>query len=260
VRAIHNDDPPRPVDALDRLLTDANPLRPEDAVGLVSPRAFDELFDQITAHEVDPVVAGPVTPIAEGTRSAPRRRWRLGHKAAAGTVAVAVLFGGAAAAAATFPSLHTAVFGHSGDTEDTPGQEFLNLSAQNAPQVAENLGKDFPYPPGTSAATYVPGLIQRGGLMQATGIKATLADDAECAWWGYWLQAQREDDTAAQAQATATIGQIPTWPVVMQTDGGGVVAQDQQLAAAAEQGDPAPIQQSYTANSCASLPTPWAHQ
>ena len=70
-------------------------------------------------------------------------------------------------------------------------------------------------------------------MMQAIGIQEYLASDSGCVWWGYWLQSNREGNTAARTRATAVLVQAPAWPEVVATDGGGVVTLYQQIATAA---------------------------
>jgi hypothetical protein len=44
-----------------------------------------------------------------------------------------------------------------------------------------------------------------------------------CIWTGYWLDAVESGDTEAQDRAQAVLDEIPTWPALNATDGGGVV-------------------------------------
>jgi hypothetical protein len=235
---------PRP-DELDRLLAGASPLRPDHASDLESMRGFDDLFDRIVGERD----AASPTPPAHKRR--PARRTIAGIALAATLVA-----GGATAAAAGWTSVHTGTFGHRGDTEDTPGRELLNLAGDDMPQVALHLAKGIPFAPGDDAQAYIPRL-RHSGEMQADGIRSTLTMDALCGWYGSWLQANQRGDTAAQARATAILEQAPTWPVVVANDGGGVVTLYRQVAQGARDGEPAVIQQAFTAN-CTELPRQWA--
>lgn len=61
--------------------------------------------------------------------------------------------------------------------------------------------------------------------------------EAGCIWTGYWLDAVDSGDTDARDQALAVLEEIPTWPALNSTDGGGVVdawTRNAELAAAGD--------------------------
>jgi hypothetical protein len=232
----------------DQLLQRANPLTPEDAHSFESTHGFDDLFDGIVASD-------PTEPrVLEPTRRRRSRRALLSIGLAA-----TLIVGGATAAAAGWTSVHTGTFGHRGDTEDVPGEEFLDVGADAMPQLAARLGKNIPFPPGDDVHAYIPMVTRGGGFMQATGIRGTLTSDSLCAWWGYWLQSHEAGDATEQARATAILEAAPTWPIVVKTDGGGTVTFYEQIAAAAQNGQPALIEQAVKA-SCTTLPRRWANK
>jgi hypothetical protein len=240
-----NPQPDARPDELDHLLADASTVTRADIDELESMPGFDELFDRIVGA---PDVAA---------RTPPLRKRRPGRRTIAGIALAATLVaGGATAAAAGWTSMHTGHFGQPGDTEDKPGQEFLNMAGDDIPRLELQLAKGIPFAPGDDAQAYIPRLVHFGE-MQADGIRSTLTGDALCGWWGTWLQANQRGDTAARAGATAILRQAPTWPIVVATDGGGVVTQYQQIAQGARDGEPAAIQQAFTAN-CTTLPQQWA--
>ena len=230
---------------LDQLLANASAVNRADVGELEAMLGFDDLFEGIVGER----------DIASHTP--PARKRRPARRTIAGIALAATLVaGGATAAAAGWTSVHTGHFGQPGDTEDKPGQEFLNMAGDDMPRLELQLAKGIPFAPGDDAQAYIPRLLH-SGEMQADGIRSTLTDDALCGWWGYWLQANQRGDTTAQARATAILEQAPTWPLVVATDGGGVVTQDRQIAQGARDGEPAAIQQAFTAN-CTTLPQQWA--
>jgi len=237
---------PSPPDELDHLLASASPLTRDDGRDLESLRGFDDLLEHIVGER----------DVASDTAPARKRR-PARRRIATIAFAATLVAGGATAAAAGWTSVHTGSFGHRRDTEDAPGQEFLNLAGDDMPSVAAQLAKGIPFAPGDDAQAYIPGLVRTGGLMQAEGVRQYLTSDALCGWWGYWLQADQLGDTAAQARATAILEQAPAWPGVAAHDGGGVVTVYRQIAQGARNGEPAVIQQAFIAN-CAELPRQWA--
>jgi hypothetical protein len=235
-----------PIGGIDALLADANPVSPDDLKALDAAAGFDDLFERILAEDAAPRAGAPI------------RRRKSRRTIASLALAATLLVGGATAAAAGWSSVHTGFFGHEGDTEND-ASEFLDLGADDAPQVAARLAVGIPFAPGDSAAAYIPGLVSGRGLMQADGIRSYLTSDALCGWWGAWLQSDREGDVAARARATSVLRDAPTWPIVVQNDGGGTVTFYEQIAASAERGDGAIVQQAFTAN-CESLPRNWEHK
>jgi hypothetical protein len=237
--------------SLDQLLDHANRVTPDAEAAFHSFSGFDELFARIVADDVIDVATQ--TP----TRTRHRHRRPASRTIAALALTASLVVGGATAAAAKWRSVHTGHFGHAGDTEDTPGQEFLDLAGDGLPALAARLAKDIPYPPGDSAGAYIPRVFRGGGEMQADGLRMVLSLDAVCAWQGYWLQSDRMGDTTGRARATAILTQVPTWPILVKTDGGGVIDSETGVANAAQRGDPEPIRADFTAN-CTTLPQRWA--
>ena len=230
--------------SLDELLGNANVVTLDDAANFGADGGFDDLLRYIVAEDREP--------------GATRRKRRSRKSIASIAIAATLLVGGATAAAAKWTSAHTGTYGHAGETENDTS-EFLNLAGDGMPQLAAKIAKDIPFAPGDSAQAYIPGLVRGGGEMQVTGVKRYLTDDALCGWWGTWLQANREGNATHRARATAILQQAPTWPIVVSTDGGGVVTLYEQIATGARSGDPAVIQQAFTAN-CVGLPQRWAHK
>jgi hypothetical protein len=238
-----------PRGGIERLLADANPVDREDLAAFESARGFDDLFDRIVA--VDALDDAR-------NRTDPARRRRTRRTVASLALAATLLAGGATAAAAKWSSAHTGEFGQPGMTENDTS-EWLDLGADDAPRIAAHLAEGISFAPGDSAQAYIPSLVRTPGLMQVTGVRRYLTDDALCGWWGSWLQAEREGNATDQARATAVLQAAPTWPIIVATDGGGVVTYDEKIAASAQRGDPSIVQQAFTAN-CETLPRNWEHK
>jgi hypothetical protein len=249
-----SDEPRPPSDPLDEIVAAANVLTLDDAAALDFTHGFDGLFAHIVADDVIDVATQTPT---RTRRRHPRHRRPASRTIAALALTASLVVGGATAAAAKWRSVHTGHFGQPGDTEDTPGQEFLDLAGDGLPALAARLAKDIPYPPGDSAGAYIPHVFRGGGEMQADGIRMVLSLDAVCAWQGYWLQSDRLGDTAGRARATAVLTQVPTWPILVKTDGGGVIDSETGVADAAQRGDPEPVRADFSAN-CTTLPQRWA--
>lgn len=244
-----------PDPSLSQLLRLANPVTERDVRALGLNPQFDTLLERLTSsddvapeHSLRDSIPGSMR--RAKTRRRRSRRFVVGI---AGGAAV-VLTGGVAAASWT--SAHTGLFGKPGMTENDT-TEWLNTAGDDFPQVARQLAAGIPFPPGDSAAAYIPVVFAGGGLMQAGGVQMMLSEDASCAWQGYWLQARAKGDTSGQAAATGVLAQVPGWPAIATHDGGGTVDFDKQIAAAAAANDAAPIQQTWTGN-CAELPRGWA--
>lgn len=84
--------------------------------------------------------------------------------------------------------------------------------------------------------------------MQVTGVRAAFALYAVCVWDGEWLAARQAGDTARVGQAAEVIRGVPSWPIFVETDGGGTVDWFRTIAEAATRGDEGPIRQDIRAN------------
>ncbi len=233
----HTPDP-----ALEQLLREANPVSDTEISAMGLDAQFADLLEHISSSE-------DVAPI-----DAPRRG-RFSRRSVAVIAAATAILSTGGVAAARWTSAHTGAFGSPGMTESDTS-EWLDSSADDFPQLARRLATAIPYPADDSADSYIPKL-QGAGLIQVTGVKMNLAMDAQCAWEGYWLQARSEGNDAEQAVATRVLAQVPTWPVLVATDGAGVVAGARQVAQAATTDQPGRVQQAWAAN-CESLPRNWA--
>lgn len=217
---------------LDELFAAANPLTDQAAGALAIDDEFDDLLRAVSAP-------------------APRRRRGLVTAvAAAGAIAVS---GGVAAAG--WHSSHTGIAVDEGPIGTS---ELMDISGDDFVQFAREAAAGIPFPPGDNADPYIRDAFPHSGLVSANGVRTWLSEDAQCAWEGYWLQARADGDTSAQAAATAVLQQIPSWPELVASDGGGVIDLARTVAAAAAAVRTDTVRQVWSVN-CASLPRQWAH-
>ena len=227
-------------DLLDRL-RGVDPVPASTLATLDLERSFDDLAHGITGDQVDGVLADPGGP----------RQWR----ALTGLIAAAVvLVGTASLATAGVFTTHTHTYGAPHQTENDTS-EFLRVDAPDFPALALRLARGIPYPPGDRARNYLHFLIQPDSTMQAKGITGHFAGDAQCAWYGYWLQARHEGNTTAASTALRQITALPRWKAITDVDSGGPTYAAWARSAAA--GDAAPIQRFVSVN-CTGLPQAWS--
>lgn len=78
---------------------------------------------------------------------------------------------------------------------------------------------------------------------QVTGVQAGFAFTAQCAWMDQAVMAG--PGSAERDQALTVLAQSTRWPVLVATDGGGVEATVIEALAAADAGDPGPLNDLY---------------
>ena len=86
------------------------------------------------------------------------------------------------------------------------------------------------------------------GLQQETGLRGSVALFSACTWEISWLAAFRSGDTAAQQRAVAVLKQVPAWPALVAVDGDRVAHDAAVRAAAADAGDPVPLERNVAIN------------
>lgn len=165
------------------------------------------------------------------------RRWQ--SLAAAVGVLVALLLSSAAVGHAA--PAHTGEYGHHGYTEND-ASEYIRTDGVDFREVVQELRPpQVPVPPGYSLTAdvdeLVAGLGHEPAVIQLTAVRGIYAGWAACAWKADWLTAQAAGDEPRSVTAAAMLRQVPTWPLVAQTDGGGIRQQHRRIAEAAEQGD-----------------------
>jgi hypothetical protein len=187
-----------------------------------------------------------------GATGQPRRRRKTAIRTVVAT-SVILAAGTGVAAAAGLIDMHTGVFGKPGMTENDTS-EYLNSAGAQVPELMRSYVEEMPLAPGYDADPLIERFTSGGhGMVQAAGLRGQVFAWSSCSWELAWLDANAAGDTAAQAEATAVLTQIPGWPTVPVVDGdGSVTATVREIAEAASAGDPGPIQQD-TAVNCDSM-------
>ncbi|HEX6681261.1 MAG TPA: hypothetical protein VF062_00585 [Candidatus Limnocylindrales bacterium] len=215
---------------MDALLRSADPIRNSDLSTPPVGRALDELG----AH-----IGG-----------AGRKRRRIGRVSVlAGAALAAVIAAGVAApATAHWFGLRSGLFGDESGTEvDT--SEFLNASSPELGPYLDEVGREYPLPPGVTFERTKQRIISTGGLVQRNGLRSRLARTAQCAWMDAWLHARASGDTAALAEATRMVRSAASWDIWAAVDGDGqLVLTQRRLAEAAGAGEPVPIREDFELN------------
>jgi hypothetical protein len=199
------------------------------------------------------LVAAVARSLAADDRPQPRRRrMRFGRR-------TAILVAAALALAATTTAMgfqltaRTGLFGNPEHTEDD-GSEFLQLDAPDFEDVARSLvPHEIPLPPGLGWEQEIDRQVRLGreepGLMQETGVRATFAYFAQCAWVKAWLDAHLAGDDRLQERATRALAASHDWAPLVAVDGGGV--RDffaTRVAEPAARGEAGPVRAELAAN------------
>lgn len=124
------------------------------------------------------------------------------------------------------------------------------------PQIVDRLlssdDLEIPLPPGATRAELAEEIVTEGqrdpGLMTETFVISTFVYKARCAWEGHWLTSYEQGDEPQMDRAAQVLSQVPTWPTVAATDGGGMVQVHQRIARAAAAGRPMLLQQDFELN------------
>ena len=120
---------------------------------------------------------------------------------------------------------HTGFFPKKAGTENDTS-EYLRTDTPDFPPLVKKLVKDIPFPPGDSALSRVPLYIKQlqpgqDGIpnnVQAVGIKGHFSLLAVCAWRGYWLNAFKAGDEAAQALGADGLARVASSDAMKKTD------------------------------------------
>ncbi|MGA9761931.1 MAG: hypothetical protein WBQ14_05870 [Gaiellaceae bacterium] len=120
---------------------------------------------------------------------------------------------------------HTGFFPEKPGTENDTS-EYLRTDAPDFPPLVRKLVKDIPYPPGDSALSRVSLYVRRfqpgpdgiPNTVQAAGIKGQFSFWAVCAWRGYWIDAYKNGDVAAQKLGADGLARVATSDAMKKTD------------------------------------------
>lgn len=145
--------------------------------------------------------------------------------------------------------------GESGTGGEEGTGEWIRLDSPDAPEVILELAEGIELPPGHTFDRVIENLPEEPTEQTEQGIRSMLEFEAGCIWTGYWLNAVEADDTAARDQALAVLDEIPTWPALNATDGGGAADAWTRNAELAAEGDVQGVLDNlYTANCTDTVP------
>jgi hypothetical protein len=116
-----------------------------------------------------------------------------------------------AAAIGISAAFHTGIFAGDEETEQTPGEELLNLSDPSIVGFVRAEASKVPLPPGeTFDAVVARYPIEEPTIGQRGVIVGELQHHAQCIWYRNWL----EGDADTRAGALTVIEQFPSWEFV----------------------------------------------
>ncbi|HEX8627561.1 MAG TPA: hypothetical protein VF755_05260 [Catenuloplanes sp.] len=209
-------------DRIDQLVREAAP-----AAKLGTDEQITALLDDLT---VDVTSVRPA-PVRLGTTRI-RSRWR---RALVAPVAAGVVLLTAAAGFAVW--------------YDSGSADFERALTQYTAQVA--------LPPGTDRAAYIGQVRGQGRELRAEvsdlGVQSMVGHYAVCAWLTAWDRRHAAGDSVAEAEAIVGLRRAIGAPVMKATDGGGVIDNLDQVAAAAANGDRSRVARELIGN-CGELP------
>jgi hypothetical protein len=128
--------------------------------------------------------------------------------------------------------------------------EWIRLDVSEAPGVILEMADGIELPPDHTFDRLISNLPHEPTEMTEEGIMNMLEFEAGCIWTGYWLEAVAADDTQAQARAQTTLDEIPTWPALSSSGGGGVIAAWTRNAELAAAGDVQGVLDNLYTNNC----------
>jgi hypothetical protein len=223
-------------DLLPERLRAAAPARDADVLGAPTADLVEGLARSVMAERTEPRC---------------RRRW-FGRRTAV-LVAAALALVATTTAMGFQLSARTGWFGNPESTEDD-GSEFLRLDAPDFEDVARSLvPHEIPLPPGLGWEQEIARQVRLGreepGLMQETGVRATFAYYAQCAWVKTWLDAHLAGDDRLQERATRALVASHGWAPLVAVDGGGVRDHFARFVAKpAARGEAGPVRAEFAAN------------
>lgn len=184
--------------------------------------------------------------ISEGGDRGVIARLRRRNTVIGGVVAAALLAVGTPAAA-QWVGLHTGLFG-SADSTENDSSEFLDTGSPELGPYLDKLATKYPLPPGGSFEETKSNAARNRAHVQRAGLEGMIASSAQCQWMRWWLDGHTAGDRGKLTAAAKALKEVPTWPILHEIDGGGVVASAREVAHAAETGDATLIRQDWTAN------------
>lgn len=184
-------------------------------------------------------------------RPSRQRRYFIIGAGVAGVLAIAVTAPAAANAVHAFFA-RTGMFGNASNTEED-ATEWIDLLAPDSRDYIASIYPEYlPIPPGSNAlefqvqvadqiiaAAHATSVLEGGAgiQQQRTGLVRSFEQTVYGEWIRTWLTADAAGDTETRETATATLQAACTWPAMVETDGGGIIAWMQTFADAAKAGD-----------------------
>ncbi|MDQ1424713.1 MAG: hypothetical protein QOD72_2211 [Acidimicrobiaceae bacterium] len=230
-----------------------------ERIAALAPVRDEDIANGLRGAAEDLLIGITMSPSVESEGTAVRARPTRPRRARVVVIAVAAALavGATAAAADHLVHAHTGWFGRGGTSEEGPG-EFIRLGAPDVASVVDRIGAQIALPPGSDfeqwKAHNLRPAVNGGAEMTTSGIRSSLEMDAACAWTGYWLDGYDRGDEAQKSSALRVLEQIPTWPALVASDGGGLVASLEQRAEGARTDRPELFMQDYQVNCTGELP------
>jgi hypothetical protein len=128
--------------------------------------------------------------------------------------------------------------------------EWIRLDLPDAPEVILELAQSIVLPPDASFKRLIDNLPDEPTEMTEEGVKSMLEFEAGCLWTGYWIDSTESGASDAQAEAQAVLDEIPSWPALNATDGGGVIDAWTRNAEFAAEGDVQGVLDNLYTNNC----------
>ena len=175
-------------DALDRLITEAQPVRNAD----LAASAEQEVLDLSQRF-----LRGVETTSASDRSRRRRRAW-------VGAGITALLTGVVAGpAAAEWVSVHTGV------TDSMTQSEEWRMDAPDAPAALMAFTSDYPLAPGYTTKPMVTQFTQKNAQMPELGARQYVWGWSQCTWEQTWLNARATKDAKTETAAAAMLASFP---------------------------------------------------
>ncbi|GIF46784.1 hypothetical protein DFJ67_1474 [Asanoa ferruginea] len=132
-----------------------------------------------------------------------------------------------------------------------------NSASPEAARALDDYTAQLRLPPGTDRAAYLAQVRAQGVArpveISDLSVQSMVSHYGVCTWLVAWEARHAAGDAAAEAEAVTALRLAIAAPAIRATDGGGVVANLEQVAAAAAAGDQARVAVELD-NNCAGLP------
>ncbi|MFT4231282.1 MAG: hypothetical protein QM606_00680 [Leucobacter sp.] len=169
-----------------------------------------------------------------------RKRWSI----AVGALVVGALAIPTAAVAERMFAAQTGEIDDGSGTESTAGEEWIDTGAPDFEECVSSIApRRLPTPAGfdwdAEAASVAERYSAEPALIQEGGLVADLERTLWLAWLAEWIDADRAGDDSGREAALAVMREAPTWPEIVDSDGGGIRYLMWAFLARMNTGDPA---------------------